>query len=273
MKIRNVRDSLSRHRLVTGFTAGVVATLTLTGGGLALASIPSTSTGDYTACVKKSSGQVRMIDYQSGARCKAKEKTITWNKGWHYRGAWDGTTSYAVGDVVVANGSSYLAKMKSYGEAPAANPTEWGLLAQVGAKGDRGDAGARGLTGPTGPVGPKGDKGATGETGATGPQGPVGPAGPVAVTYVKSDVVDNPAGGQNMARALCPEGQSVVGGGIWSTVGYPEQSINTSSPIDTAVDDDAVPNNGWEGWVNNQGPRSDAAFWVYAICAQATSVS
>ena len=58
--------------------AGSVAAV-LAGGGIAVAAIPSTTTGKITACVDKQSAAVRIIDSQAGKRCKATEKTVTWN--------------------------------------------------------------------------------------------------------------------------------------------------------------------------------------------------
>ena len=47
--------------------------------GLANAAIPDSATKVYTACMSDS-GSIRLINYESGVRCKATEKTRTWNK-------------------------------------------------------------------------------------------------------------------------------------------------------------------------------------------------
>ena len=110
------------------------------------------------------------------------------------KGDWSSGTKYEMLDVVVYNGSSYIAKTESFISTtnPSADTTNWQLLASKGSnggdgvkgpKGDKGDQGATGPTGaqgpqgPTGPTGPKGDPGNNGGIGATGPTGPTGPAG------------------------------------------------------------------------------------------------
>ena len=128
------------------------------------------------------------------------------------KGDWSSGTKYEMLDVVIYNGSSYIAKTESFTSTtnPSADKTNWQLLASKGSnggdgvkgpKGDKGDQGAvgptgatgavgptgpqgpkgptgdRGLVGPTGPTGPKGDPGNNGGIGATGPTGPTGPAG------------------------------------------------------------------------------------------------
>jgi hypothetical protein len=79
---------------------------------------------------------------------------------YQYRGAWSASTPYNEGDVVLYNGSSYVAATGVIGAAPPGAP--WGQLA---AKGDPGPAGALGPAGPAGAPGP------------AGPEGPEGPPG------------------------------------------------------------------------------------------------
>jgi hypothetical protein len=205
--------------------------------------MPSTSTGRYTACVLKKTGAVRVIDYQAGKRCTTKEKTISWSKGWRYRGTWAAAVSYAVGDVSVQNGSSYLAKIRSTGKAPAANPAAWGLLAQA----------AAGAQGPAGPVGAR------------------GPAGPVNLTYVQSGPSGVAAGEQDGVDVDCPDGMTVTGGGIANASTSTAVTLNSSYPFDNDSDADILPNNGWSADINNE--TADMVFFnVYAICTTATSV-
>lgn len=115
-------------------------------------------------------------------------------KPFHWRGAWDASTSYAKLDAVEHNGSCYVwtdDADSTAGDEPGVDEL-WELCAAKGAKGAKGDPGAagapgpQGLTGPQGPQGEKGEKGDTGpqgpqgekgEKGDTGPQGPQGPAG------------------------------------------------------------------------------------------------
>lgn len=109
-------------------------------------------------------------------------------KPFHWRGAWDASTSYAKLDAVEHNGSCYVwadEDASTAGDEPGVDEL-WELCAAKGAKGDTGAAGAAGPQGPqgekgekgdTGPQGPQGPQGEKGEKGDTGPQGPQGPAG------------------------------------------------------------------------------------------------
>jgi hypothetical protein len=92
-----------------------------------------------------------------------------------YQGMFNAATSYAVGDVVVFQGSSYVSLIApNAGNAPDSSPTAWGLLAAQGAQGLAGATGAAGGTGPAGSSGPQGPQGAA---------GPVGPAGSPGLVY------------------------------------------------------------------------------------------
>ena len=166
-----------KGRGLTGFVVGVVATLTLVGGGVAIAAIPSTTTAKFNGCVSKDSGVLRVIDYQAGKRCKKSEKGISWAQGWSYKGLWRATTSYRPGDVVLDNGSSYVARSASIAKSPPSDASRWGLLA------------------------------------SPGPQGAQGPSGPVGVAYVP-ETKRVPASGLYIATIACPAGKSVVGGGM-----------------------------------------------------------
>ena len=111
-----VRSLLARHRTAAGFlvaAGGAVVVL----AGVAVAAIPSTATGTITACVSNRDAAVRIIDFQAGKRCSTSERTVTWNRGWRYRGTWSSTSTYAVGDVVWYGGSSYLARQASTASA------------------------------------------------------------------------------------------------------------------------------------------------------------
>ena len=103
-----------------------------------------------------------------------------------YQGTYSTTHTYAVGDAVFFNGSSYISLVGSNtNNNPSSSPTQWGLLAQqgsTGATGSQGATGATGATGLTGPAGPQGSTGPTGATGSTGPQGAQGPQGATGAT-------------------------------------------------------------------------------------------
>jgi len=74
-----------------------------------------------------------------------------------YRGNYSGSTAYVKDDVVFYNGSSYIAKQSSTGNAPT-NTTYWGLLAQKGTDGSDGTngTGTNGLDGTDGTDGTDG---------------------------------------------------------------------------------------------------------------------
>jgi hypothetical protein len=83
-----------------------------------------------------------------------------------FQGVWNIATTYALGDAVSFNGSSYISLVAgNVGFQPDISNVKWALLAQAGA------VGTTGAAGPAGPTGP------TGATGATGPQGPAGGGG------------------------------------------------------------------------------------------------
>ena len=98
-----------------------MVTLTIAGGGVALASIPSASTAKFSGCVARQGGALRVIDAQAGKKCTSSEKKITWSKGWTHRGAWASGTTYKPGDVVTQSGSSYVARKRSTGVAPGSD--------------------------------------------------------------------------------------------------------------------------------------------------------
>lgn len=150
----------------------------LVGGSVAIAAVPSTTTGGITACVNNSSGAVRLIDYQAGRRCAATEHTVSWSKGYRYRGAWAASVAYAVLDVVSSGGSSYLASSPSTDRRPGTSPIYWGLLAARGVNGAQGPTGLTGSQGPAGVPGLQGLQGSLGTPGVQGPSGPSGAEGP-----------------------------------------------------------------------------------------------
>jgi len=97
---------------------------------------------------------------------------ITW------RGVWASTETYAAGDGVNFEGSSYISLQGSNtANQPDVSPAYWDLIAKkgdTGATGANGAAGPQGLQGPEGPTGPQGPAGAQGLAGPAGPQGPQG---------------------------------------------------------------------------------------------------
>jgi hypothetical protein len=111
--------------------------------------------------------------------------------GLNWRGAFDCFGTYAVGDVVSYQGSSYVDVNFGIGGCVQPPATPWQLLAQ---QGQTGSTGATGSQGPQGTQGPQGIQGAPGIDDAQGPQGPQGPPGPgsnavmVLSGYIKGDL-------------------------------------------------------------------------------------
>ena len=61
----------------------------------------------------------------------------------NYQGTYASTTNYALGAVVVLQGSSYLSLIASnHGNTPGLNPADWGLIAAAGANGTGGSGGS-----------------------------------------------------------------------------------------------------------------------------------
>ena len=110
--------------------------------GVALAAQPSgrrPSNAVINACVKKGSGQVRVV--RPGAACRKKESPLSWNA-----------------------------------QGPAGPRGPAGPTGAAGATGPSGPAGPAGPAGPKGDTGARGATGASGPKGDAGPQGPPGPA-------------------------------------------------------------------------------------------------
>lgn len=236
------RSFTARHRGFTGFAVGVVCTAAVLGGGVAVAAIPSSSTGQFTACVNKTTGAVRIINYQGGKRCTTKETTVNWSRGWRYRGTWAAGTAYAVGDVAVQNGSSYLAKLASTGKSPATNATAWGVVA------------AKGATGATGATGTNGTNGTNGNTGAQGPAG-------FAETYVVYENVSTAVSSFSYGVANCPTYAPNIAGG-----GY--EIADSSSGVATVMQSrPLLGENGWAVRMRNGGNTFALSWTVYAVCA------
>jgi hypothetical protein len=81
------------------------------------------------------------------------------------------------------------------------------------------------------------------------------------------------SGFQDSHDVFCPDGESVVGGGVHrSQSSGMTFSVNQSYPFDDDSDADNIPNNGWTVDVNNTGPVS-VFYILYAVCTSATSVT
>ena len=209
---------------------------------MAIASIPSSTTGMITACVNTSTRAVRIIDAQAGHHCVAGETTLNWSKGYTYRGAWSATGTYSVLDVVTSGGSSYLAKAPSHGKPPTTNPSYWGVLA------------ARGATGATGPQGPQGPP---------GPPGPQGAAGASGYNVVTQYVTVN-TGTQQLVDVHCPSGQVPVGGGAHYGNAFPGLgNAQWAYVSESSIDESRT---GWDSTLVVTSTQGNTYFEANAIC-------
>ena len=97
--------------------------------------------------------------------------SITVNGTFTPKGAYNGATSYSVGDQVDYNGTSYiLYSAASAGTLPTDN-TKWGVLASKGDQGIQGIPGTPGTPGADGADGADGTNGTNGLPGADGADG------------------------------------------------------------------------------------------------------
>jgi hypothetical protein len=92
----------------------------------------------------------------------------------------------------------------------------------------------------------------------------------VKLHYVSSGPYGVAAGEQDGAEAHCPDGMSVLGGGVYNGSLDLGVNVNTSYPIDN--DSDGILNDGWAADVNNASTEF-VSFAVWAVCTPATSVS
>ncbi len=98
--------------------------------------------------------------------------------GMSYRGAYDSTINYALGDGVLWQGAGWVSlTANNHGNTPSLSPTDWGMFAASGTPG------ATGAQGVAGPAGANGQDGAPGAAGPAGPQGPAGAAGTPGLVY------------------------------------------------------------------------------------------
>jgi hypothetical protein len=148
-------------------SAALCAGLILGGATVGFAAIPDSRTGVISACMKRTTGAIRLIDQQAGKRCVTGETLITWNE----KGIPGARGPVGLTGPTGATGPT----------GPQGQSGEQGATGAEGPQGPKGDAGATGpvgATGPAGPTGPQGPQGSKGDAGAAGPVGPTGPAGP-----------------------------------------------------------------------------------------------
>lgn len=239
-----------------GFVAGAVGVGGII-GGVALAAIPATNTGNITSCVNARTSAVRIIDYQAGKRCVRGEKMVTWSKGWRTRGNWSTTVAYTPGDVVTYNNSSFVARTASTAATPAVGSAAWQLLA------------AGGTVGPQGAPGAPGSPGAPGAPGTNGTNGTNGSAVAYAhvdgttVTHSKNVVsVTNPVPG--VFCVTLAAGVSAANSGVTATIDYDNSGWTSGAPI--------VMFRG-SGTADCPAGQLDFSTWLYSVTSGSGSMS
>jgi len=200
-----------------------------------------------------------------------------------YRGAYSSMGNYALGDVVVFSGASWVSLVAgNVGETPGVGSGYWGVLTSMGTQGVAGEAGPQGAVGP---VGLQGMVGSAGPAGVAGPMGIQGPAGAQGLTGALGAVgsagpqglqgLAGTAGAQGLTGATGAEGLSGPMGptGAVGPVGMNFVGVYASTG-NYAVGDGVL----WQGagWVsliaNNQGntPSLSPADWAMFSAPGAT---
>ncbi|MFP3634666.1 BclA C-terminal domain-containing protein [Bacillus sp. SIMBA_033] len=123
--------------------------------------------------------------------------------------------TYTTGQVVLYNGSSYVANVNSPVGTPGAS-ADYTLLAAAGSTGTTGGTGPTGITGATGGTGPTGITGATGGTGPTGITGATGGTGPTGITGVTGGT--GPTGITGTSLTATSGYASNTGGGVVAVI-------------------------------------------------------
>lgn len=164
----------------------------------------------------------------------------------------------AVGGVAKASGLLEHEDARLDGIQQRAQTLEDGLRTSDAGTASQSRQGPRGLRGPRGLKGEKGAKGPTGATGATGAAGPKGTFG--AITSVSSPpaflcAFESGACAVGSARAECPPGTTLVGGGY------------SGAGIVTTVTYNAPSGNGWGIVAVNLDEVSVSGLRALAQCA------
>jgi collagen type VII alpha len=129
-----------------------------------------------------------------------------------YRGAYSSVGNYALGDVAVFDGASWVSLVAgNVGETPGVGSAYWGVLTSAGAQGAAGPVGGVGPVGPAGPLGMVGAPGPIGVAGPTGIQGPAGAQGLIGATGAAGSA--GPQGLQGVAGQAGAQGLTGTTGG------------------------------------------------------------
>jgi hypothetical protein len=112
-----VAKTRRRAFLLAGVAGAAVALVAV--GGVAFAVIPDANTNVIHSCYATSTGALRVIDPSKGQSCGSGETALNWNgRGINWRGNWNVSTSYAVGDAVWLNNGTYIATAANTNSQP-----------------------------------------------------------------------------------------------------------------------------------------------------------
>ncbi|WP_367069829.1 collagen-like protein [Bacillus velezensis] len=129
--------------------------------------------------------------------------------------------TYTTGQVVLYNGSSYVANVNSPSGTPETS-ADYTLLAAAGSTGATGSTGPTGVTGVTGGTGSTGITGVTGPTGVTGVTGGTGSTGITGVTgptgVTGATGITGPPGSTGTSLTATSGYASNTGGGVVAVI-------------------------------------------------------
>jgi Collagen triple helix repeat (20 copies)/IPT/TIG domain len=154
--------------------------------------------------------------------------------GFQFKGAWTPGAPALGGDVVVYNGSAYVAVTATNTATPPPN-ADWALFVAEGAPGESGAQGAKGDTGATGPGGAQGPQGPQGAQGPQGPQGPQGAPGVVDPSrFIVNGTIPQPGasfnvGGNGTVGGMLTAGSVSAGNAIFNGLLNASGGITTGS--------------------------------------------
>lgn len=197
------------------FGAGALAATLLASGVAVAAGNIDVRRGTVIACQKPTisetmPGTLRIVE--SETECQTEETAISWESGWRFRGEWVVANAYEIGDVVIKDGTTYLANKPSTSNDPTIDTGDtWDAITSSGAgSGAQGPAGPKGETGAPGLPGANGKKGAKGADGERGPKGEKGDSG--GADLDKGYLYQNPGAGGVENLDVDPQGVEIPRG-------------------------------------------------------------
>ena len=139
-------------------------------GSIFINNIPVTGTTSGTSGTSGSSGSSGS-DGTSGTSGSSGD-------GFSVKGAWTGTTTYVINDVVLYGGQSYASIQNgNLNKQPSVQPAWWTLFSAAGTSGTSGTSGSNGSDGSSGTSGSNGSDGSSGTSGTDGSTGSSGSDG------------------------------------------------------------------------------------------------